>query len=175
MTLYFRLLILFLKTLLFESGRRFEVNNDIVTNLTVFPNDLDLFRHVNNGRFLTLMDLGRFHLLVRSKAMHRIISEGYRPTILDAYINYKKELKLFQKFSLRTKIVYWDYKNFYIKHTFERKGIILAEAVVKGIVIKNKMKIKPEIFLKELGMDIPCPPKPSYLDKFIELNNVKLS
>ena len=34
--------------------------------LIVLPNDLDTNLHMNNGRYLTLMDLGRLDLFVRS-------------------------------------------------------------------------------------------------------------
>lgn len=34
-------------------------------NFRVLPNDLDLNFHMNNGRYLTLMDLGRIDYFVR--------------------------------------------------------------------------------------------------------------
>lgn len=34
--------------------------------MRVWPTDLDVQRHMNNGRYLSLMDLGRMDLLVRS-------------------------------------------------------------------------------------------------------------
>jgi hypothetical protein len=36
--------------------------------LRVWPNDLDLNLHVNNGRYLALADLGRIHWFVRTGA-----------------------------------------------------------------------------------------------------------
>ncbi|HEX8430337.1 MAG TPA: thioesterase family protein, partial [Longimicrobium sp.] len=36
-----------------------------VVTFRVFPNDLDVNFHMNNGRYLTLMDLGRLDLLLR--------------------------------------------------------------------------------------------------------------
>ena len=36
-----------------------------VTPMRVLPNDLDLLWHMNNGRYLSLMDQGRVDLMVR--------------------------------------------------------------------------------------------------------------
>ena len=35
-------------------------------HMRVWPTDLDVLMHMNNGRYLSLMDLGRVDLLVRS-------------------------------------------------------------------------------------------------------------
>ena len=34
--------------------------------LTTLPTDLDILRHMNNGRYLSLFDLGRWDLLIRT-------------------------------------------------------------------------------------------------------------
>ena len=34
--------------------------------VTTLPTDIDLLRHMNNGRYLSLFDLGRWDLLVRT-------------------------------------------------------------------------------------------------------------
>ncbi|MGK0367142.1 MAG: acyl-CoA thioesterase FadM [Thermoproteota archaeon] len=175
MTLYLRLIFLFLKTIIFERKRKFSILEDVTIKLIVLPNDLDLFRHVNNGRFLTLMDLGRFHLLLRSGALKKIATHNFKPTILNAFLNYKKELRLFDVFTLRSKIVYWDDKNFYVKQVFERKNKIVAEGLVKGIIIKGMRKVKPSEFLALLDLKVTRPDKPSYIDHFIDMGDTKIS
>ena len=37
-----------------------------VVHMRVLPNDLDLQLHMNNGRFLSIMDLGRVDLMIRT-------------------------------------------------------------------------------------------------------------
>jgi acyl-CoA thioesterase FadM len=174
MTLYFRLFILFIKNLILGKNQKLDLSKDLDLEMRVYPNDLDVFRHVNNGRYLTLMDLGRFHLLMKSGAMKRIIAEGYRPHILGAFLKYKKELRLFQKFTLKTKIVYWDDKSIYLRHLFVRGDQICAEAIVKGILVKNRLKASPQEFMDTLGLTIEKPARPPYLDKFIEMTEIKI-
>lgn len=174
MTLYFRLIFLFLLNVFFPKREKIDISKDLELNLTVLPNDLDVFRHVNNGRYLTLMDLGRFHLLLRSGSMKKIVLEGYRPHILNAFLKYRKELRVFQKFTLKTKLVYWDDKNFYVRHLFLRNDQVCAEALVKGILVKNRKKVPPQEFINNLGFNTDRPEMPKYLEKFIDLSESKI-
>jgi acyl-CoA thioesterase FadM len=174
MTLYFRLLIVFIKSLTFGRSK-VSLESELELKMRVYPTDLDLFRHVNNGRYLTLMDLGRFHLMLKSGAMYKIVTEGYKPTILNAFLKYKKELKLFQKFTLKTKIIFWDEKSIYLRQFFVRNNQIYAEAVVKAILVKDRRKTPPADFMKELGLEIKRPERPAYIDQFINLSEEKIT
>ncbi|TMH75049.1 MAG: acyl-CoA thioesterase, partial [Betaproteobacteria bacterium] len=55
MNLYFRLLITILKAL---RAPRVTPGDTVELALRVLPTDLDLNGHMNNGRYLTLVDLG---------------------------------------------------------------------------------------------------------------------
>ena len=60
MKLYLRLLHLWL---LGRRRSRVSVMGPVRTPFRVWPTDLDLLRHVNNGVYLTIMDIGRLDLL----------------------------------------------------------------------------------------------------------------
>src|SRR5690606_21299243 len=47
-------------------GRRLELDEVGRIRLTTLPSDIDLLRHMNNGRYLSLFDLGRWDLLTRT-------------------------------------------------------------------------------------------------------------
>ena len=61
MNLYWRMLLLRLRWL---RARRISIWDTARTPFRVVPTDLDLLRHMNNGKYLTLMDLGRMDLMV---------------------------------------------------------------------------------------------------------------
>ena len=54
---------------------------ELASELTfrVWPTDLDVFRHVNNGRYLSFMDLGRTDLIVRSGLWRAMRAHGWTP------------------------------------------------------------------------------------------------
>ena len=49
--------------------------------LRVQLTDIDIAMHVNNGMYLSLMDLGRFDLMVRSGVWKRMRRRGWGPVV----------------------------------------------------------------------------------------------
>lgn len=135
MKLYFRLIWLILT----QSRRsRSALLGPVDTNFRVLPNDLDALLHVNNGVYLTLMDLGRTDLLLRSNAFSRIRKKGWYPVLAAETIRFKRSLKLWQRFTIRTKVVGWDDRSIYLEQHFISKGNLVAKAVVDARFLSKK-------------------------------------
>ncbi|MBN9173553.1 MAG: 4-hydroxybenzoyl-CoA thioesterase, partial [Microbacterium sp.] len=47
-------------------GERLSATDVGRIRLTTLPTDIDILMHMNNGRYLSLFDLGRWDLLVRT-------------------------------------------------------------------------------------------------------------
>src|SRR3712207_2611966 len=73
----------------------------------VWPHDLDLSLHMNNGRYWTLMDLGRLDLVIRSGLWRAVVRHRWAPIVNAAKIRFRRELKLFRPFRIETRIVAW--------------------------------------------------------------------
>lgn len=97
----------------------------------VWPSDLDVLLHMNNGRYLTLMDLGRVDSIIRSGVWQKIKDLGWYTVIASETIRFRESLGPFTRFELRTRMLGWDDKSFYIRQTFVRAGRIVAIAVVR--------------------------------------------
>jgi acyl-CoA thioesterase FadM len=78
-----------------------------VIRLWVWPNDLDISIHMNNGRYLTMMDLGRTDLIIRTGLWRLILRRRLTPVVGTAAIRFRRELRLFQAFDLETRLVGW--------------------------------------------------------------------
>ena len=100
--------------------------DESVVTFRVWPTDLDLNGHMNNGRYLTLMDLGRIDLMARSGLARVALRRGWRPVVGSATIRFHRALKLFHRYELKTRVVGWDAKWFYIEQRFEREGAVAA-------------------------------------------------
>jgi acyl-CoA thioesterase FadM len=128
MNLYVRLLALWLRS-------RFRAKRESLGPSRfrgrVWPNDLDLFGHVNNGRYLTLMDLGRLDFLLASglsRIMRRRHWYGVAATV---EIRFRRPLKLWQRYTLVTELADWDEAWFVFEQRFEASGKLVARAIVK--------------------------------------------
>jgi acyl-CoA thioesterase FadM len=151
MILYFRLVVLFLKLLssqkkinaLYESDKAY---------FTVLPTDLDVLGHMNNSRFLAFCDLARVKLLYLSGGMQLLIKHRIKPVIIHSTLDFKKELKVFTKFVVTSKVESWDDKAFYMKHTVHsHRGDIYCSVLIKGVLVKNRKRVKPQDFVALLN------------------------
>lgn len=105
--------------------------------MRVLPNDLDVQRHINNGVYLSLMDLGRLDLLVRTGGWKRMRDFGCYPVIASETITFRKSLQLWQRYTLETRIAGYDEKAVYIEQRFVVNGEIYAQAHLRGRFLKN--------------------------------------
>src|SRR5688500_19098494 len=69
--------------------------------------EIDTSLHMNNGRYWTLMDLGRADLMIRSGLWRAVVKHRWLPVVSAAMIRFRRELRLFRPFSLKTRIVTW--------------------------------------------------------------------
>ena len=132
----------------------------IVSELVTFPNDLDLNFHVNNGRYLTLMDLGRYDLIVKTGLFAPMRQAGWFPVLASAQIRFRRSLGAFQRFRLTTQIIYWDEKWFYIEHRIERRGELYARGLVKGLFKgPGGANVSTATLLAASGKTLPASPE----------------
>ncbi|WP_316316330.1 acyl-CoA thioesterase, partial [Clavibacter michiganensis] len=84
----------------------------------MLPHDLDLFGHVNNGRYLTIMDVARLDLLVRSGLWSRIRARGWYPVVAGQTITYRRSLTLGQRFVVESRVLGTYDRWSYVEQTF---------------------------------------------------------
>ena len=89
MNKYWRLLWLFLRH---RARPRLGIWDTARTPFRVLPTDLDLLRHMNNGTYLTLMDLGRMDLMLRSGVWKIVSDQGWYPVVAGQTISYRRSL-----------------------------------------------------------------------------------
>ena len=161
MNLIFRLL----KTLLlyFLRPTRRGILEESVVRFRVWPNDLDTNLHMNNGRYLTLMDLGRLDLLLRNGSVRHVIRNKWYPVLAGTQIRFRRPLNLFQKFEIRTRIVSWDAKWVFWSRSSCAKANVALQAYLKGVFVGPKGSVPITRLLELMGMKEAPPPLPPAL------------
>ncbi len=74
----------------------------------VWPHDLDISLHMNNGRYLTLMDLGRLDLMLGMGVASHSFKAGWTPILLASKVRFRRELRPFKAFRLESRILWWS-------------------------------------------------------------------
>jgi len=110
---------------------KLQISDVGVRSFLVWPTDIDIFRHMNNGIYLTLLDLARFDLMKRSNAWQTLKKQKTHPVVVQETITFRKSLTPWLRFEVETKILGWDEMAFYVGQRFVVEGEIYAEAVVK--------------------------------------------
>lgn len=129
MNLIFRLLYLLVAA---RRRSRLGVLDTGRVEMRVWPGDLDVLWHMNNGRYLTIMDLGRVDFLIRTGLLDQIRERKWFPVVAALSITYKRPLKLWQKFEMTTRIAGWDERWVYLQQEFHSGGKLSAAALIKG-------------------------------------------
>ena len=111
--------------------------------MITLPNDLDINLHMNNGRYLTICDLNRIDLFIRTGLAKVMLKNKWSPIVADHTMTYIRPLKLFSKFDVSLSLTHWDEKYFYMTHEFTKGKKIIASGKSKGLVISKNGSIKP--------------------------------
>lgn len=135
MNLYFRLLLLILKH---RRAPKVSLWSEVETPFRVVPTDLDPLRHVNNGRYLTIMDLGRTDLMIRSGFWEETKRRGWYPVVGAQTITYKRSLTLGQRFVVHTRALGFDERSVYMQQEFRHRGKLVARAVVQARFLRRE-------------------------------------
>jgi acyl-CoA thioesterase FadM len=101
------------------------------TRFRVWPGDIDVLFHVNNGVYLSMLDIARVDMMLRSGALRRLRARKFYPVVAAQTIRYRRSLRLFERFEVETRVVGWDEQAFLITHAFHRRGELVAEAVIR--------------------------------------------
>ncbi|QCB93391.1 acyl-CoA thioesterase [Cellulomonas shaoxiangyii] len=123
-----------------------------VTRLRVRASDLDLYRHVNNGVYLQMMDVARTHYLADLGAFGLLTERGWYPVVAASTVTYRRSLTWRQQFTITTRVLGWDPRVVYLEQVFARGEQHVARGWVAGR------------FLSRRGDRVPAPDVVALLD-----------
>ena len=104
--------------------------------------DLDTNGHVNNGRYWTLFDLGRTDMMLRMGLLGAVLKHKWAPIVGGGAIRFRRELRLFQRFELETRIVGWTENRVVFEHRIlaEDGTVVATRALVLAGLYDRKAR-----------------------------------
>jgi len=148
MTLWFRLLWLLLR-LPFRGRLPLDGASRLVTR--AWPSDCDINIHMNNAKYLALMDLGRLDLLARTGLFSYLWKSKAIAVIGGAEMTWRRPVRPFQRIILETNVTHWDDKWFHLTQRFtDRHGTLMAEGRVRGVFLVKGRTVAPAQVLDHL-------------------------
>ena len=104
------------------------------------PTDLDLLGHMNNGRYASIFDLGRFDLLIRTGFWDLLQKQGWYAVVASETITFRKSLELWQRFTVESRLMGHDDKSVYMVHRAVVRGEVYAEMIVRARFLRRNRR-----------------------------------
>ncbi|KAJ8922813.1 hypothetical protein NQ315_007848 [Exocentrus adspersus] len=143
--------------------------------------DIDnLLNHMNNARYIRELDFAKIDFNERTGLYHQIKKNGGAIVLGATTIRYRRFIKLFSRYYITTKIIYWDDQNIYMEHRFvtPADGFVNAVVLCKTRLTNcNADQIITDLMVNSSQCDLETaksqkPEVPVELAKWIESNEI---
>lgn len=134
------------------------IYEELVEKKTVWPNDIDRNGHMNNARYIRELNFSRRRLFSLNRIWPILRQKGMNLIVQSQMIRYRKDMKCWQNYIIRSKVIYWSDNPkdecFYLESRFEDKtGFVIAIHHLKYRIIGPKCcDLKPSSLIREANL-----------------------
>jgi acyl-CoA thioesterase FadM len=122
------------------------------TRLTCWPWDVDPWREMNNGRVLTLYDLGRAVLFSRLGVVRAMRRRGWAGAVAGASVRYRRRVRMFERVELRSRVLGWDTRFLYVEQGMWRGETCCSHALLRMAVTSRAGLVPAAEAARALGL-----------------------
>jgi acyl-CoA thioesterase FadM len=127
------------------------------------PWDLDLWMELNNGRTLTLYDLGRLVLARRVGLLAALKRRGWGLTMAGAVVRYRRRVRMFDRIEMRSRALCWDDRFVYLEQSMWVQGQCTSHVVYRAAIVDKAGIVAPARVLAEVAPGLPAPTIPDWI------------
>ena len=136
----------------------------------VWPSDIDAFGHMNNGRYLQIMDVARMRWLLRTGTIGAIRRQSWSVVLGGNLIRYRRSLRLLFRYRVSTRLLCWDDRWFFLEHAFHgASGDRFAVGIPRAAFRSNGSWLSTDAVVREVENGIQSPPMPAYLATWLNV------
>jgi acyl-CoA thioesterase FadM len=139
-----------------------------VSHHTCWPWDLDPWRELNNGRTLTLYDLGRFPFSFRIGLDRALLANRWGMAVAGNTVRYRRRVRAFERFTTVTRLLGWDRRFIYMEQAMWRRGECTSHILIRSAVTSPDGIVAPQRLAEALGVASESPPLPGWVLAWID-------
>ncbi len=139
----------------FRNATPLKPGQDHISHHICWPWDLDFWMELNNGRTLSLYDLGRIPLAQRMGLIDVLKREKWGLTVAGSSVRYRRRVRMFQKFEMRSRMVAADERFFYLEQGMWRNGECTSHALFRTAVTDANGIVSADRVADALGYPAP--------------------
>lgn len=141
--------------------RPLPLSQTLVLHMRVGPTDLNFGGHMDNVRYMALMDLGRSLWFSRTRLARLALARKLATPVASAQVRYRRELLFRDRFELHTRLSYWDEKWFFLEQWFTRGALTTTRALFKCAFVGREGTQDPQRLLEGFSSQaMASPPMP---------------
>ena len=144
-----------------------------VSHHMCWPWDLDPWMELNNGRTLTLYDLGRVPLVMRTGLIGTLRSQGWGITVAGSTVRYRRRIRLFHRFTMISRTLGWDGRFFYIEQSIWMGGQCCNHMLLRAAITSDQGIVAPERVMAAVGQHVESPALPDWVLAWIEAESTR--
>lgn len=131
-----------------------ELTGTHVSSHICWPWDLDIWLELNNGRAMTLYDLGRTMQAQRVGLIDVLRKHRWGMTVAGSSVRFRQRIRGFERFEMRSRAVAWDDKFIYLEQSMWKKDGTCASHVMLRTALTDKNGIvSPARVLQAMGRE----------------------
>jgi acyl-CoA thioesterase FadM len=147
----------------FRRAPPLDVTGMHVSHHRCWPQDLDPWRELNNGRTLTLYDLGRIPYAVRTGLAAAVRAQGWGLTVAGNTTRYRRRVRLWDRVEMRTRCIGWDRRFFYIEQSMWNGAECTSHMLLRSAVTSAAGIVAPARVLEAMGLPVESPELPGWV------------
>lgn len=134
-----------------------------------WPWDLDLWMELNNGRTLTLYDLGRIPMAKRAGLITALQRNKWGLTVAGTSVRYRRRVRALDRITMKSRAVCWDEKFIYIEQSMTVRGEVTSHALFRTAVTGKDGIVSPDLVLEAVdAVDLEKPEIPQWISAWID-------
>jgi len=130
----------------------------------VWLNDIDAFGHMNNGRYMQIMDAARVEWMVRCGVAAVMWRHRWGAIVGGGMMRYRHSLHVVQRYRVRTRLVFWDRRWFFLEHAFlDASDRCVAVGITRAALRDSGGWVDTARVVAAVQPDAEPPPQPAFL------------
>ena len=137
-----------------------------------WPWDLDMWMELNNGRTLTLYDMGRLPMAQRMGLLRLLKQQCWGLTIAGSAARYRRRIRMFDRIEMRSRALCWDRRFIYLEQSmWTPAGDCAGQCIYRAAVVGPNGIVSPDQVMAVWKPKLKPPSMPAWIQAWSNAEN----
>ena len=153
---------------LYRNAHKLPLTGTHVSHHIIWPWDLDPWVELNNGRTLTLYDLGRLPLARRTRLDRVLAAKNWGLTVAGSSVRYRRRVQAFARVEMRSRCIGWDSRFVYLDQSMWIGADCTSQVLIRNAIVSGAGIVPPAEMAAAMGHEGASPTLPVWVQAWID-------